>query len=96
MQEQLQPLAAGTDGTVEVGWNAKFKHHVCKWSSQNGDLDREARNLLLLRGPHVVQCFGLCQDNPAVQPRHPGKRGLVMELIPETLYKILVNAPNIT
>lgn len=95
MQDHLQPLAAGADGTVEVGWNARFKHHVCKWSSIK-DLDKEARNLLVLRGPHVVQCFGLCQDKPAVQPRHLGRKGLVMELIPHTLWDVLANAAKIT
>lgn len=88
-------MGAGADGTVEVGWNSRFKHHACKWSSRNEDLDREASNLLVLRGPHVVQCFGLCQDDPAAQPRHPGRKGLVMELIPKTLYDVLANCAQV-
>lgn len=75
--------------------NATFREHVYKWAT-NMDLDREARNLLVLRGPHVVQCYGLCQDNPtAPQPRHSGRRGLVMEWIPHTLYNLLVDASKI-
>lgn len=88
-------MGAGYDGTVEVAQNARFRHHVYKWSSHNENLNKEAKNLVVLRGPHVVQCFGLCQDNPAAQPRHPGKTGLVMEHIPETLYSLLVNTANV-
>ena len=106
MQEQAQLVGSGCDGTVEIAWNAMFRDHVYKWGC-NKDLDMEARNLLVLRGPNVVQCYGLCQDNPTVshglcqdnptvsQPRHPGRKGLVMECIPKTIYDVLVDATNI-
>ena len=93
----MQPLGAGTDGTVEAAWNVYFGLHVYKWSSHDGDLDKEARALLLLRGPHVVQCYGLCREKPAASlPRHPGgRRGLVMEHVPKTLLHVLADPSSI-
>ena len=92
MQEQVQPVGSGTDGTVETAWNTKFGHHVYKWSSQDVDLDKEARALLLLRGPHVVQCYGLCRENPTIcPPRHAGRRGLIMEFMAFTLWDAVTN-----